>query len=111
MQRLADNLVGNVRTIEVAGVDVVHPGGDGLAQHGHCRVMIPGRAENAGSRELHGAVAKPVHGAVAECECAGHFDAGHERVPFKTAHRYVSPVRAIMGYNPHGLFGAANSEG
>ena len=30
MERLADNLIGNVRTIEVAGVDVVHPGGDDL---------------------------------------------------------------------------------
>ena len=45
MQRLTDQLVGDVRSVVIAGVDVVHPGGDGLAQHGQCRVMILGRPE------------------------------------------------------------------
>ena len=71
MQRLADELVGDVRAVEVAGVDVVHAARDGLAQHGQCRVVILGRAEHAGPGELHGAVAEPLHGAVAEGECAG----------------------------------------
>ena len=34
MERLADDLIGDVRTVEVAGVDVVDAGGDRLAQNG-----------------------------------------------------------------------------
>ena len=78
MQRFADDLVGDVRAVEVAGVDMIHAGCDGLAQHGQCRVAIAGRAEHAGPRELHGAVAEPLHGAVAEGEGAGLVDAGHD---------------------------------
>ena len=71
MQRLADELVGDVRTVEVAGVDVIDAARHRLAQHGERRVAILGRAEHAGPGELHGAVAEPLHGAVAERERAG----------------------------------------
>ena len=63
MQRFADDLVGHVRAVEVAGVDVVHPARDGLAQHGERRGAVLGRAEDAGPGELHGAVAEALHGA------------------------------------------------
>ena len=68
-QRLADQLVGDLRTIEVAGVDVIDPAGDGLAQHGQGRVSILGWSEYAGPGQLHGAVAEPFHGAIPEGEC------------------------------------------
>ena len=77
VQRLADQLVGDVRAVVVAGVDVVDAARDGLAQHGQCRVAVLGRAEHAGPGELHGAVAEPLHGAVAELERAGSVDIGH----------------------------------
>ena len=46
----------SARTVEVAGVDVVHPARDRLAQHDQCRVMVLGR--HAGACELHGTVTK-----------------------------------------------------
>ena len=61
MQCLADDLIGDVRTVKVAGVDVVHAAGDGLAQHGEGRSTILGRAEHAGPCKLHGAIAEPFH--------------------------------------------------
>ena len=78
MQRFADELVGDVRAVEVAGVDVVDAARDGLAQHRERRVAILGRPEHAGSGELHGAIAEPLHGAVAEGEGAGFADVGHD---------------------------------
>ena len=70
MQRFADNLVGDVRTVEIACVDVIHAARDRLAQYGQCRIIVFGRTEHTGPCELHCAVAKPPHGAVAECKCA-----------------------------------------
>ena len=57
MQRLADDLVGDMRAVEIAGVDVVDAARHRLAQHGERRVAILGRAEHAGPRKLHGAIA------------------------------------------------------
>ena len=65
-ERLADDLVGDVRAVEVAGVDVVDAARDRLAQHGERRVAILRRPEYAGAGELHRAVADPFHVAVAE---------------------------------------------
>ena len=77
MKRFADDLVGDVRAVEIAGVDVIHAGRDSFAQHGQCSVAILGGPEYAGTRELHGAVAKALHGAAAEGKRAGLADAGH----------------------------------
>ena len=77
VERFADELVRDVRAVEVARVDVVHPTRDGLAKHGQRRAMVLGRAEHARSGELHGTVTEPLHGAVAEGERAGLVDAGH----------------------------------
>jgi len=65
MKRLANELVGDVRAIVIAGVDMVDPLRHRLAKHGEGRMAIPRRAEHARSGELHGAVAQTVHGAVA----------------------------------------------
>ena len=50
MQRLADDLVGDVRAIEIAGVDVVDAARHRLAQHRDRGVAILGRAEHARAR-------------------------------------------------------------
>ena len=62
MQRLLDDLVGHVRTIEVARVDVVDARGQGFAQHGDGRLGIARRSVHAGTGQLHGAVAHAVQG-------------------------------------------------
>ena len=46
----------SITPVEVAGVDVLHPARDRLAQHDQCRVMVLGR--HAGACELHGTVTK-----------------------------------------------------
>ena len=61
MQRLADELIGDVRAVEVAGVDVIDAARDRLAQHGDRRLAVLRRPEHAGSGELHGAVAEALH--------------------------------------------------
>ena len=77
MQRLADDLVRDMRTIEIAGIDVIHSRSDGLAQHGQCLVVILGWTEHSGSGELHGTVAEPFYRSIAEYECPGLVNGGH----------------------------------
>ena len=50
MQRLADDLVGDMGTVEVAGVDMVDPHLDGLAQHGQGGVPRPSAARTRRAR-------------------------------------------------------------
>jgi hypothetical protein len=67
---LTDEFVGDVRTVELRGVDVVDAEFDRPFQHGDRLVVVSGRAEDAGSGELHGAEANPADGEVAQLECA-----------------------------------------
>ena len=69
-QRFADQLVRDVRTIEVAGVDMVDAARDRFTQHRQCPVMVFRRPEHAGPGELHRAVAKAFDGTMAERERA-----------------------------------------
>src|SRR4029077_5791303 len=78
MERLTDQLVGDVRLVVVAGVDVVHTGRDGFAQDGHRRLRIAGRPGYPGAGQPHRAVAKPPDEPIAEAECAGWFNARHK---------------------------------
>ncbi len=48
MQRLADELVGDIRTVVVAGVDVVDAARDRLAQHRDRGLAVLGRPEHPG---------------------------------------------------------------
>ena len=77
MKRLANELVGYVRAIVIAGVDVVHAPRDRLAKHAEGRVSILWRAEHAWSGQLHRPVAHAVHGAVAQRENASGSDVGY----------------------------------
>jgi hypothetical protein len=69
IQRLADQFVDDVGAIELRGVDVVDAELDGAAQDRAGLVGITGRAEHAGTRELHGAVADSPDRLVAEERC------------------------------------------
>jgi hypothetical protein len=68
MKGLTDEVIGDVRPIEVGGVNVIHTTGNGLAQYRECRRMIFGWTEDTGARELHRTIAEATHAAVAELE-------------------------------------------
>ena len=68
MERLGDDLIGDVRPVEVAGVDMVDAAFDRLAQDRHRFGAVLRRSEYAGACELHGAVAHAMDGAAAEAE-------------------------------------------
>ncbi len=57
VQRLANQLVGDVGTVELRGVDVVDAPFDNAAQHRDRLVMIARRAHHTRTRQLHGAKA------------------------------------------------------
>jgi hypothetical protein len=48
MERLLDDLIRDVRTVEVAGVDVVDPQRDSLSQYRDCNVNIARRPPTCG---------------------------------------------------------------
>ena len=62
MERLADDLIGDVRAVVVRRIDVVHAGGDSFAQDGDGRVAVLRRTEDARTGEPHRAVAHPMDG-------------------------------------------------
>ncbi|MNC76633.1 hypothetical protein D3C81_1409580 [compost metagenome] len=66
MQGFTDQLVGDMRSIEIGGINVVHPSFQRCAQHGDRRIGIFWRAEYVWPRQLHGTVAHTVHCAVAQ---------------------------------------------
>jgi hypothetical protein len=85
MKRLADELIGDVRTVEITGVDVIDPARYSLAQHGERPRAIFWWAEHAGSCELHCAVAHAVHGVLSEREHTSIRDVGHIGSPALTS--------------------------
>ena len=64
MKRLANDLVGDVRSVEVAGINVIDAGCDGLPQHGNGGGAILRWTEDTLAGKLHGAVAHAPHGSV-----------------------------------------------
>ena len=68
VQRFADQLVGDVRAVELGGVDVVDAELDGALQHRDRLVVIARRPEDAGPGQLHGAEADAMNGERAERE-------------------------------------------
>lgn len=57
MQRLFDDLIRNVWTVKVAGIDVIYPERDGFSQHRNCSLPVARRPEDARARKLHRTVA------------------------------------------------------
>src|ERR1700747_1737654 len=66
MQRLLHDLIGDMRTVEIAGIDVIHARADSLAQNRDRTGNITRRAPNLLvailSSELHGPITDPIHG-------------------------------------------------
>jgi hypothetical protein len=61
MQSFLDNLVGDVRAVEVGGVNMVYARRDRLAKDGEGGVRVLGRTINARAGELHRAVTHPLN--------------------------------------------------
>src|SRR5690606_34298652 len=80
-ERLADEPVCDMRTVEVAGVDMIHAKRDRLAQHGESCVVVFWRSKHARAGKLHGAITKALHMAVAQGEGARLVDHGHAAFP------------------------------
>jgi len=60
VQRFADDLVGDVGTIKIAGVDVIDAVLDSILKNFYGLLVVLRWPENAGSRQLHGAVAHAI---------------------------------------------------
>ena len=84
MKRVLDNLIGHMRTVVVAGINMVHARVDGLAQNGNGGRDISGRPEDAGSGKLHSAVTH----AVQACRCVEQREAAGSTNLFN---HFVSP--------------------
>src|SRR5206468_10282225 len=71
VQGLANDLVGDVGPVVVAGIDVVDAGGDGVAEDAHGGFGIARRTPDLGAGELHGSVAESVEGKAGSGEGKG----------------------------------------
>ena len=56
MQRLFDELIGNMRSVEIARIDVIDSELNNFAQDRQCTVVICWRPEYMRTSQLHGAV-------------------------------------------------------
>src|ERR1700683_5037019 len=72
MQRLLNDLIGYMRTVEIAGIDVVHARRDSLAKNRDRTGNIAWRAPNLLvailSGKLHGPITEPVYSQRGACE-------------------------------------------
>src|SRR2546430_6443489 len=62
MERLLDGLIGHMRTVVVAGIDVIHAGRHSVSQNGDGTVDITRWSPHLWTGKLHCAVAHPVQG-------------------------------------------------
>src|SRR5438105_5908772 len=62
MERPLDNLIGHMRTVEVAGVNVVHAGLYGLPQNRDGEVNVGRRSPYLRTSKLHCTVAHAIYG-------------------------------------------------
>src|SRR5216684_6046420 len=60
MKRLSDDPVGHMRTVKVAGINVIDPGRHSLSQNSDCCVHITWRSPYLRTGKLHGAVTHPL---------------------------------------------------
>jgi hypothetical protein len=74
MQRLADDLLGEVGPVGIGGVDEVHAEFHRSAQHPNGFVAVRRRPPDTLAGQAHGTVTEPVDGEItAESECSGCF--------------------------------------
>src|SRR6267142_6092505 len=60
MQRLFDDQIGHMRTVVVAGIDMVHAGGNSLSQNSNRTLHITRRSPHLWTGKLHRAIAHAV---------------------------------------------------
>src|ERR1700733_3276366 len=61
MERLFDDLIGHMRAVKVAGVDVVHASVNCLSEYGNCTFNVRRRTPDLRACELHRSVAHAVY--------------------------------------------------
>ncbi len=61
MQRFADNLIGDVWAVKIAGIDVIHTERQRFAQHGNRGMSIFWRTKYAWACQLHRPVAEAIN--------------------------------------------------
>ena len=61
MQRLLDDLIGHMRAVKVAGIDVIHAGRDRLSQNSNGGLPIARRAPHLRTGKLHRSIAHTVY--------------------------------------------------
>src|ERR1700730_16160156 len=88
MERLRDKLIGHRRTVEVAGIDMVHAGLYCLAQNSNCRVKITWWSPHLRASKLHCTIAHAVHGhgCARQREAASEISLFNHSVPPGTVH-------------------------
>ena len=60
MKRLTNDLIGDVRTIEIASIDVIDTECYRLTENGNGGIHVTGRTKHSRSRELHCTVAQTI---------------------------------------------------
>ncbi|MNL24489.1 hypothetical protein D3C87_1459240 [compost metagenome] len=110
MQRFTDDLIGDMRTVEIAGVDMIDAGLDGGTQNGDSGSAILRRSEDARAGKLHCTVADALDRMAAHLERAGFCKIecaliGHGDAPFTDRRLFaifgemeIAPVRSL--YKP-----------
>lgn len=93
MECFADDLIGDVRAIEVAGVDVIHAIRDRFTEHRQGSLSIFRRPHDPGPGQLHGAVTQAVHTPIAKCKSSGVTDIDHG----------ASPCQGMQSSQPAGV--------
>jgi hypothetical protein len=92
MERFFDQLIGYMRAIEVAGVDVIDTESNNLAQDRDRTVVVLRRPEYMRTSQLHGPVAHASKDQIiGEFECASWQRCGRRTLSFGFHVRVVSP--------------------
>ena len=83
MESLLDDLIGHMRSVVVAGIDMVHAGLYGLAKNSNGGIDVPWRSLDAGSGELHRTVSHAVqsHRCTRKSEASGRMSLFNHYVP------------------------------
>ena len=83
MKRLADKLVGHMRSVKIAGINVIHTRRHRFTQHRQRRIFIFWRTKNARPGKLHRAIAKSFNRTRSERERSAFIYAAHADLPHK----------------------------
>ena len=60
MERLLNDLIGHMRTVKVAGIDMIHAGRNRLSQNGDRAINIARRSPHLRAGQLHRAIAHAI---------------------------------------------------